>query len=184
MSGPAEDDFEVVVRPGFALTLALLVLAYTALHAYAGLVGGEPTQFVASLNWAAGVVVLVLLGTTLHELGHVLAAVAVGHRWTKVVLDAAGLGVVIQPRPHGWHRITRSLAGPVVQVLVGLPMLAALTLEGTGGQLSISTGRLSVWWVAGASNLLLAAVNLMPFRGWDGGKVLVGISDLVAGRRS
>lgn len=184
MSGPPEDDFEVVVRPSFALVLALLLMVYTALHAFAGRTAGQPAQFEVSLNWAAGVVVLVLLGTTLHELGHVLAAVAVGHRWTKVVLNAAGLGVAIQPHPHGWHRITRSLAGPLVQVLVALPMLAAVLLEGPGGQVGISTGRHSVWWVAGASNLLLAVVNLMPFRGLDGGKVLAGIGDLVARRRS
>jgi Zn-dependent protease len=184
VSGPPEDNFEVEVRPGFAVSLALMVLAYTALYAYAGRLSALPTPFTSSLNWAAGVVVLVLLGTTVHELGHVLAGAAVGHRWTKVILNGAGLGVVILPAPRGWHRITRSLTGPLVQVLVALPMLAALLLEGPGGYVAIRTGRYSVWWVAGASNLLLAAFNLLPFRGWDGGKVLAGISDVIAGRWS
>ena len=184
MSGPSKDDFEVVVGPGFAPALVFLVLAYTALHAYAGRLSGQAESFVASLNWAAGVVMLLLLGMTLHELGHVLAAAAVGHRWTKVVLNGSGLAVVLKPEPHGWHRITQSLAGPLVQVLVAIPMLATLSLEAPAGYAIVGIDLHSMWWVAGASNLVLAGVSLLPVRNWDGGKVLVGVADLIAARRS
>jgi len=177
VSSPPEADFEVVVRPGFAVVLACLVLVYTGLYLFAGQLAGEGTTFPMALNWAAGVVVLVLLGILMHELGHVAVAAARGQRWTRVILDRSGLGVVIQPGLPGWPRVFRSLAGPVVQLVVALPMLATLYLEGPSGPLTLRTGAHSFWWVAGASNIVIAVANLFPVRSWDGGEALAGIRE-------
>lgn len=177
MSNPPEADFEVVVRPGFAVMLACLVLVYTGLYLFAGQLAGEGTTFPMALNWAAGVVVLVLLGILMHELGHVGVAAAAGQRWTRVVLDRSGLGVVIQPGPSGWSSVLRSLAGPVVQLVVALPMLATLYLDDPAGPLTLRNGVHSLWWVAGASNIVIALANLLPVRSWDGGEALAGVRE-------
>lgn len=129
MSYSPEPEFEMVVKPGFLVTLASLVNVYTMSYAFVGRAPGQPLHLPEALNWAAGVVVLILLGTAVHEFGHVTAAAVVGHRWTKVVLNGIGLGVSMKPVPYGWHRITRSLAGPLVQLAIAVPMLATLGWE-------------------------------------------------------
>ena len=177
MSRPPDADFEVVVRPGFAVMLACLVLLFTGLYLFAGGLAGEVTTFPMALNWAAGVVVLVLLGILLHELGHVAVAAARGQGWTRVVLDRSGLGVVIEPGAPGWPQVLRSLAGSVVQLIVALPMLATVYLEDPSIRLTLRTGAHSFWWVAGVSNVLIALINLLPVRSWDGGQALAGIRD-------
>ena len=174
---PPEREFEVVVKPSFLVTLTALILAYALLYALVTLIGGERPSFAGTLNWAPGVVILIMLGTMLHELGHVVAALAVGHRWTKLVLDGAGIGVGMSPAPQGWHRITRSLAGPAVQLLVSVPLLAVVYVEWSAG-VPVRTPQHSVWWVGGLSNLALAVISLLPVPSWDGGKVLAGIRDL------
>jgi Zn-dependent protease len=177
VTNPPEADFEVVVRPGFAVVFASLVLVYTGLYLFAGQLAGEGTSFPMALNWAAGVVVLLLLGIMLHELGHVAVAAARGQRWTRVVLDRSGLGVVIQPGAPGWPSVMRSLSGPVVQLVVALPMLSTLYLEDPLLPLSLRTSAHSFWWVAGVSNVLIALASLVPVRSWDGGQALVGIRE-------
>lgn len=177
MSNPPEADFEVVVRPGFAVVLACLVLVFTGLYMFAGQLAGESTTFPMALNWSAGVVVLVLLGIMLHELGHVAVAASRGQRWTRVILDRSGLAVVIQPGAPGWPRVIRSLAGPAVQLVVALPMVATVFLEDPALPLTLRMGAHSFWWVAGASNVLIALVNLLPVRSWDGGQALAGIRE-------
>ena len=177
MSRTPEADLEVVVRPGFAVVLASLVLLYTGLYLFAGQLAGEATSFPMALNWAAAVVVLVLLGILTHELGHVAVAAAAGQRWTKVVLDRSGLSVVIQPGPSGWPQVVRSLAGPVVQLVIALPMLATVYLEDPSIAWTLRTGGYSLWWVAGASNTVIAVTNLLPVTGWDGGQVVAGLRE-------
>jgi len=177
VTSPPEADFEVVVRPGFAVMLATLVLFYTGLYLFAGRLAGEPTSFPMALNWAAGVVVLVLLGIMLHELGHVAVAAARGERWTRVILNRSGLDVVIQQGARGWPSVLRSLAGPVVQLVAALPMLATVFLENPSTPLTLRTGAHSFWWVAGVSNVVIALASLLPVRDWDGRQVLVGIRE-------
>lgn len=180
-SRPAR-GFEVVVRPGFAVTMASLVLVYGAFHVLASRRAGTPVSWVESLNWGAAVTVLILLGTLLHELGHVAAGVAAGHRWTKAVLNGSGIGVVIEPRPHGWHRVLRSIAGPVAHLLFAVPLLA-VAVAGADGGLAVVQAETSVWWVGGLSSLFLALLNALPIPGLDGAKVLAGLREVLAGAR-
>lgn len=182
--GPPAREFEVVVKPGFAATIGGLLLVYLALYAYAADFVSRPVPFAGALNWATGVVILVLLGSLLHELGHVAVGLLHGHRWTRFVLSGGGIAAVIDPEPRGGQRVARSLAGPAVQALVSIPLLSLAgfdTLLGGGAQPGVGH---SMWWVGGVSNLVLALVNLLPVRGWDGGEVLAGIRELRAERRS
>lgn len=180
---PPEREFEVVVKLGFLVTIVALVLAYTALYMVAGALTTRTAPFPEALNWSAGVVILILLGTVFHELGHVIAGLALGHRWTKVVLNGAGLGVGISPSPTGWHRVIRSLAGPLVQVAIAIPLLAMVNLEPAASSTD-GVFQYSVWWAGGASNLVLAVINLMPFPRWDGGHALAGLREALSGVRS
>lgn len=180
---PPEPEFEVVVAPNIVATLTGLLVGYALVFAAGARVTGQPAGFYEALNWAAGVVVLVLLGHVVHELGHVAAAAAVGHRWTKVMINGVGLGVVFRPEPHGWQRVSRAIAGPLAHLAVAVPQLATFLLE-TAEPLNARTAVYSAWWVAGASNLLVALVSLLPVPAWDGGKVVAGLREVLADRRA
>ena len=182
MDDRSEREFEVVVKPGFLATMACLVVVYALYHTLNTRQLGRPAAILESLNWGAAVTVLILLGTLLHELGHVAAGLAAGHRWTRAILNGAGLGVVIEPGPHGWHRVLRSLAGPLAHLLFAVPLLAVAVLGTPDGQLTVATAQTSIWWVGGVSTVFLAFVNALPIPGFDGAKVLTGVRELWAGR--
>ncbi len=173
-------EFEVEVRPGFAVTMGALVVVYGAFHALISRRSGVHSSLPESLNWGAAVTVLILLGTLLHELGHVAAGLLAGHQWTKAVLNGAGLGVVIEPRPYGWQRILRSVAGPVVQLLFALPLLGIALATAPRSGVPLAVASTSIWWVGGVGNLFLGVLNALPIPGLDGGKVVSGVRDLMA----
>lgn len=187
MSDRPAPEFEVEVRPGFAVTMGALVVVYGVYHGLMSRrIAVHPT-LAESLNWGAAVTVLILLGTLLHELGHVAAGVLAGHRWTKAILNGAGLGVVIEPKPDGWNRIFRSLAGPVVQLLFALPLLGIALAASPSGRVTEVAATTSLWWVAGLGNLFLGVLNMLPIPGFDGAKVVDGVRELLsrsAARRS
>lgn len=184
MSVRPEPEFEVIVRPGFVVTMVSLVVVYAIFHVFVTHRIGAPVPLAESLNWGASVTVLILLGTLLHELGHVVAGLAAGHRWTKAILNGAGLGVVIEPRPHGWHRILRSIAGPTVHLLFSFPLLLTAVAASPSGWLTVAAAETSVWWVGGASSLFLAVLNALPIPGFDGAKVLAGAREVRARSRA
>jgi Zn-dependent protease len=177
------EPFEVVVKPGFFATMASLVVVYAFFHVVNAGRAGIHASPAESLNWGASVTVLILFGTLLHELGHVAAGLAAGHRWTKAVLNGAGLGVVIEPRPHGWQRIVRSAAGPFVHLLFALVLLVVAAL-GSPIPVGAAAASTSVWWVAGVSTVFLGLLNALPLPGFDGAKIVAGIRDLRLGRRT
>lgn len=120
---------------------------------------------------------LMLATTLLHELGHVAAAAAVGHRWTVATVTWLGMSVTIEPnQPSGWPRITRSAAGPLIRAVAGAAMAATITLEPWN---DLWRG-LSWWpvWLAGTTSIGVALLNLLPWPTLDGGKILRGIKDL------
>ncbi len=178
MSDRSGPEFEVVVKPGFLVTMACLVVVYGIFHGLNTVRGGAELSVLESVNWGAAVTLLILFGTLLHELGHVIAGVLAGHQWTKAVLNGAGLGVVIEPRPHGWDRVVRSAAGPLAHLVFALPLLAVAMMSSPTGRLTALEAQTSAWWVAGVSSLFLALLNALPIPGFDGAKVLDGIRQL------
>lgn len=179
-------EFEVDVKPGFAVTMIGMVAVFLWFHVLVSHRLGVPASLAESLNWGASVTVLVLLGTIVHELGHVAAGIAAGHRWTKAILNGAGLGVVIEPKPRGWDRVLRSAAGPFAHLLFAVCVLV-VALVGSG-PVPLAQAQTSIWWVGGASSLFLAVLNALPIPGFDGAKIVAGIRELsprraaVAGR--
>lgn len=184
MSDVPERQFEVDVRPGFLVTMAAMVATYSVFHAFVIRRLGSPISAAESLNWGASATMLILLGTVVHELGHVVAGMAAGHRWTRAVLNGAGLGVVIEPRPHGWQRVFRSLAGPVAQFLFSVPLLVVAMTSSPTGRLTVLAAESSIWWVSGVSNLFLAVLNALPIPGFDGAKVVAGFRELLQRSRA
>lgn len=65
-----------------------------------------------------------------HEAGHVVAAELVGHRWVLARFGGWGVSVGLDPdNPRGWHRITRSIAGPAAQIVCAAPLMFTILLE-------------------------------------------------------
>lgn len=137
------------------------------------------------LRWGGGPMfaVLVLLSTVLHELGHVVAAVRAGHRWAAASVTWFGMSVTIEPtNPAGWDRISRSAAGPAVQVVAGLLMTIPMYLEPWNDPQALAAG-FSWWpvWLAGIISAGVALANLIPVRNLDGAKIIAGIKQLKSG---
>lgn len=110
-----------------------------------------------------GVAVWVMLGCTCHELGHCLAARALGGKISRLRLTFAGAELRLfsaRALSHG-RMLLVALAGPAVNLLLAL-LSAELARHGAGERLYLFAG----------VNLGLAAFNLLP-AGWlDGGMLL------------
>lgn len=110
-----------------------------------------------------GVAGWVILGCACHELGHCLAAQALGGRISRLRFSFAGAELRLSaatPLSHG-KMLLVALAGPAINLLLAL-LSNLLAQHGAGGRLYLFAG----------VNLGLAAFNLLP-AGWlDGGMIL------------
>lgn len=125
--------------------------------------------------------VLVLGSVVVHEAAHVVAAECVGHRCTLLHLGGMGVAVGIDPEdPRGWHRITRSLAGPLAQILVCMPLLMPFFSEPLffGQPWALVPLQHATWWLPGFLGAGVGLLNLVPLKPLDGAKILSGIRDL------
>ena len=120
----------------------------------------------ALVLWAAllyldgeGLALQCLLACALHELGHLLAIYALGGQvaFLRVTCVGAELRLSARARLGPAAQFLIALAGPLVNLGAGF---AALALAGEGG-----------WCFAGIS-FALAAFNLLPAGGLDGGRAL------------
>lgn len=120
-------------------------------------VSGGFLLLLAWLNYTdtQGLIPMAILSCALHEAGHWLAIQAVGGEATGLRLGIAGAEMVLgQPLSYG-REILCALAGPGV---------------------SLALAWLGSLWPGGALfagiNLVLAAFNLLPVSGLDGGRAL------------
>lgn len=141
--------FEVKVRTGFLIFLALVVFIY-------------PDRF--GLWLAAGIAVFTLL----HELGHAVAARSAGAR-AAISLDfMAGYTSFSAERPlrHSQHALI-SIAGPFTQIVASVAVLVAMGVN----PLSIDSVRdggdaaAALWW----AGPVIGVLNLVPVLPLDGG---------------
>jgi len=158
--------FDVHVRTGFVIFLALIVFLYSDGF---GL-------------WLAGS----LAGfTLLHELGHAVAARSAGAE-AEISLDFLAGYTSFRPDPARPLRRARraliSVAGPATQIVTSVAILLAMGVD----PLSIDSVRAggiaaqAIWWAGPA----IGAMNLIPVLPLDGGHLaLVGIEG-IAGRKA
>src|SRR5687768_16800185 len=154
--------FPIHVKPGFLLFMLLVVA-----------VNGTELGL-----WIAGSAAVL---TLIHELGHAFAARAVGAK-AEISLDLfAGYASFVPPRPlKRWERAGISVAGPAVQIGVGV---AALILLGVNPlereSFTRSSATIAIWW----TGPVLGLFNLAPVLPLDGGNIASAALDrLIPGR--
>ena len=141
--------FPVHVRPGFLLLLVLIVA-----------VNGTSLGL-----WLA---VFLAAFTLLHELGHAVAARATGAK-SEIALDFLYGYASFVPTRHlkRWERAGISVAGPAVQILlgvIGLWLTGANALGPNGGWTDVQRAL----WFAGP---MIGVLNLIPVLPFDGGNI-------------
>ncbi len=152
-------------------SVAVILLLFTWSLAEVSLPAAAP-GYGATAYWLVGLVttVLLLASLTAHELAHAIVARRSGVEVDDLTLWLFGGVTTLRgeaPSPGADFRI--AAAGPATSIGlgVGFGVLAlGLTLVG-GSDLSVS----ATWWLA-ATNMLLAAFNLIPGAPLDGGRIL------------
>lgn len=144
--------------PASAVVLAVVVLLAALFAPGVGAFAG------------AVLAVLVVLGSIAwHELGHVLAARALGFDVLEVRLGLLDSATAYEADHRTAHdRVLCALAGPVASLLLAVALGAAAWLQGADA----GSGSLSA--LAGL-NLLIALANLVPLKGTDGWEILAGL---------
>jgi Zn-dependent protease len=177
MLGPGVKKVRLAVGRVLACLLwVAAVAALVALHEQWSAQPGLPS--IPVLYWV--LVVGVLLAVVVHELGHLVACLALGVKvrafrlgnqpapirfWVgkvHVTLNWASHGRVEHDgTPSTWRRAVITLAGPLADLVVAgvLAGLLALSPTSLGG----SAGRLAGWTIAMAFGLV-GLTNLLPFR--------------------
>ena len=151
--------FPVVIQPSFWIMGVLM--GY-------GLTQGPHGHVMNLVIW----IIILFLSILWHELGHAFMFRRYGNESDVVLYSFGGLAI-----PQGRVRLTRgqdivvSAAGPVFQLLIGLPLW---WLNSKGYLWEFSQGRpfaglalVNLMWV----NLTWALVNLLPVYPLDGGRI-------------
>ena len=151
--------FPLRIRPGFAVFVVLVVLAY----------GGARGVWLA-----AALTVLTLT----HELGHAFAARRYGAE-AEIALDfVAGYTSFSPSRPlTNSERAIIAVSGPLAEIIPGIVALMALGANPLSIHSSTATVARQAFWWAGP---VLGLVNLIPLIPLDGGSVITSALDVAA----
>ena len=169
---------DIKVHATFFLIVAFGALQWGAPHGVRGALFG------------ALLILLLFFCVVLHELGHSLVARCFGIRATQIVLLPIGGVAVMDRNPEKpLHELLIALAGPAVNVVIALLLVAAFgstALAGIDRQAVLSaaggapTHRTLILWILTA-NISLALFNLIPAFPLDGGRVLRAVLALFMG---
>ena len=145
--------FDVRVRAGFIIFLALIVFIYQ----------GEQRQFGM---WLAGSIAVF---TLLHELGHAVAARRAGAE-ASISLDFLAGYTSFRPDPHRPISLVQqaviSAAGPFTQILISLFVLFAMGVNPMSfDSIRQSDAAAAIFW----AGPIIGALNLIPVLPLDGG---------------
>ncbi len=148
--------FPVTVQWMFWLSVALLSGRIT---------GNTPEEMQALISWVTAAFVSIVI----HELGHTFLMRSYGARASIMLYAMGGLAIPDRPFSRGQDIIV-SLAGPFLQILVGLAASWLLSISrGDTYFVQLFLGDfafISIWW---------AIFNLAPIYPLDGGHVLAGV---------
>ena len=118
-------------------------------------------------------IVLLFLCVVLHEFGHILAARRYGIQSPEVTLLPIGGVASMQRLPADPRQeLVVALAGPAVNLVIGLALALALGSLHPGELADIDDPHLSLMGRLAAANIFLVVFNLIPAFPMDGGRVL------------
>lgn len=146
--------FPVAIHWMFWVTCALLG---------GGTSANTPAEFRRLIAWVIAALVSILI----HELGHAFLQRRYGGRAQIMLVALGGLAIADRSFPRQ-QQIMISLAGPVVQIVVGL--LAKQLLNISSGDSDIVVSFLHAFYVV---SVFWGIFNLLPIYPMDGGKVLL-----------
>jgi len=163
--------------PVFLPILAWLIASGGRIQLYAGVIGSlsgvalDPAPLRVGLTpWIIGLAAALglLVGVTLHELGHSWVALRYGIGIESITLWILGGLASLESMPKEWDReFWIAITGPVTSVAVAAVCYAGLLAVPP----SLSAVRFVVGWLA-ITNLVLASFNLLPAFPMDGGRIL------------
>jgi stage IV sporulation protein FB len=129
----------------------------------------------------AGLVLVVALFSfvILHELGHAIMARLCRVETREIVLLPIGGLARLERLPSGLSELVIALAGPAVNLALGLIFLTGgVLLVDTDPATASATQPAVLLWSAAATNFALMAFNLLPAFPMDGGRVLRSLLSL------
>ncbi|MFM8530149.1 MAG: metalloprotease [Ilumatobacteraceae bacterium] len=152
--------FPVRVKVGFVVFLAVVI------------------AWKPSIGWQFALAVTVF--SLIHELGHAFAARRLGAQ-PEIALDfLAGSTRYTPPRAiTPLERASVAVAGPLIESVVGLVILAAMRVNPLDVQQVFDSTPAAVVWIAGP---VFGLLNLLPMFPLDGGHVLAGVVETFAPR--
>jgi Zn-dependent protease len=131
------------------------------------------------LAWAVAEYLALFAIVLLHEFGHALACRQVGGRAEEIILwPLGGVAFVSPPQRPGAH-LWSIAAGPLVNLVLALPLWAALWAVRNGylpPEFYHFVSR--VWWI----NTVLFVFNILPIYPLDGGQILRSLLWFFVGR--
>ncbi|MFI5261498.1 MAG: site-2 protease family protein [Candidatus Limnocylindrales bacterium] len=169
---------EIRLHPSWILIFLLVTVQLAVIGA-----PGTEAELPAVLRVALAAIVAALFFASVlgHELAHAVVARRVGVPVEEILLFVFGGAARLEreaPNPRAEMLI--AAAGPLFNILVGVACLAPwLVIESDTGDLLVAIATLAFW--VGASNLFLAAINILPAFPLDGGRFLRGIAWAVTG---
>ena len=144
--------FPIHIRPGFIIFMVLVIAVN----------GGDLGV------WIAGSAAVL---TLLHELGHAFAARATGAE-AEISLDFLAGYASFTPvrRLSGWEQAGISVAGPAVQIGVGITALMLIGVNPIDpDSFTSNAAALAIWW----TGPIMGLFNLVPVLPLDGGHIVL-----------
>lgn len=127
--------------------------------------------------------VMIIVFAMIHELGHLIAGLAMGMRPEKMELKSSGVSISFKLTPKDYNqkiikgnllevkKIFVALAGPLTNLLI---IFIAINVE-----IDLFSNLMIIY-----ANLLLILFNLLPIYPLDGGRILEGILHIFFGKRN
>ena len=144
----------------------ILFLVWIAFSAWSG--GGAAAALDSTLF-----IVLLFACVVLHEFGHITAARRYGIKTPEVTLLPIGGVASLQRLPSDpAQELVVALAGPAVNLVIGLALIAALGSAHLRDLQQIDNPHLSLLGRLAIANIFLVVFNLIPAFPMDGGRVL------------